>query len=36
MISSVFLTNPIRGNVFVTVNACSSADIAAMASSANI
>jgi len=32
--SPVFLTRPIRGNILVTVSACSSADRAAMASSA--
>ena len=32
--SPVFLTRPMRGNILVMVNACSSADRAAMASSA--
>jgi len=32
-ISSVFLTKPIRGNIFATVAVCSSADMADMASS---
>ena len=35
-ISLVFLTKPMRGNVLVTVNTCSSIDIADMASSAKI
>jgi hypothetical protein len=35
-ISPVFLTKPMRGNILATVSVCSSADMAAMASSAKI